>query len=433
MFANTGLATLIEAIVPSQSQPPSQTLYQGSYYPSADYTTASTIAPQSDSTHYMSQRTYPGDRHPYASQSHPAIHDRGQPSMIGQQKYSTSPNLEYPVHGAHPPSGVENITVIPSTTTSINISQSTGNTWDTSLPLTQDVHGQTHPSDSSSMHLPPLSEALNRIPQNASPIPPQQPMTPIDNAMLTTAPPMSYYTQVPIADVPPAVMFPTQDAFTNDPSKMQATASLIRHGSVTHAMMPQSSNDSLNQNYNRRVTYPFVPSIDTSTGLLMTNMTSPETSGSSPLMGSPFANGGMVGVNPVPVQNMVRSSPLVGYMDAMTLQSAHPSQSQYPQSLHQTMPHHTTSQPGAGAAWPSKTGMANIDDGQGDKVYSFVPNGANTKKRPRRRFDEIERLYVCNWTDCEKAYGTLNHLNAHVHMQKHGPKRSPAGKKMLFS
>ncbi|KAG0266932.1 hypothetical protein BG011_000071 [Mortierella polycephala] len=249
--------------------------------------------------------------------------------------------------------------------------------------------------------------------------------------MLTTTPPMGYYAQVPIADVPSAVMFPTPDAFTNDPSKMQATASLIRHGSLTHAMMPQNSNDSLSQNYNRRITYPFVPSIDTSTGLLMTNLTSPETSGSSPLMGSPFANAGMVGVNPVPVQNMVRSSPLVGYMDAMTLQSGHPSQSPYPQSLHQAMPHHTTPQPGTGVAWPPKTDMTNMDDGQGDKVYSFVPNGANTKKRPRRRFDEIERLYVCNWTDCEKAYGTLNHLNAHVHMQKHGPKRSPAEFKEL--
>ncbi|ORZ05723.1 hypothetical protein BCR41DRAFT_312156 [Lobosporangium transversale] len=69
------------------------------------------------------------------------------------------------------------------------------------------------------------------------------------------------------------------------------------------------------------------------------------------------------------------------------------------------------------------------DNGQNGaaKTYSFVPlSGVNTKKRPRRRFDEIERLYVCNWGDCEKAYGTLNHLNAHVNMQKHGPKRHPS-------
>ncbi|KIY53358.1 hypothetical protein FISHEDRAFT_14728, partial [Fistulina hepatica ATCC 64428] len=60
------------------------------------------------------------------------------------------------------------------------------------------------------------------------------------------------------------------------------------------------------------------------------------------------------------------------------------------------------------------------------KTYSFVALPGNTvKKRPRRRYDEIERLYQCNWNGCTKAYGTLNHLNAHVTMQKHGPKRSP--------
>lgn len=62
------------------------------------------------------------------------------------------------------------------------------------------------------------------------------------------------------------------------------------------------------------------------------------------------------------------------------------------------------------------------------KTYSFVALPGNTvKKRPRRRYDEIERLYQCSWPDCNKAYGTLNHLNAHVTMQKHGSKRSPNG------
>ncbi|KIM58974.1 hypothetical protein SCLCIDRAFT_94856, partial [Scleroderma citrinum Foug A] len=60
------------------------------------------------------------------------------------------------------------------------------------------------------------------------------------------------------------------------------------------------------------------------------------------------------------------------------------------------------------------------------KQYSFVSLPGNAvKKRPRRRYDEIERLYQCNWPNCTKAYGTLNHLNAHVTMQKHGSKRSP--------
>ncbi|PKC15997.1 hypothetical protein RhiirA5_348353 [Rhizophagus irregularis] len=63
------------------------------------------------------------------------------------------------------------------------------------------------------------------------------------------------------------------------------------------------------------------------------------------------------------------------------------------------------------------------------KVYSFVAlPGINTKKRPRRRYDEIERHYACNYPGCTKSYGTLNHLNAHVQMQKHGQKRHPSGK-----
>ncbi len=61
-------------------------------------------------------------------------------------------------------------------------------------------------------------------------------------------------------------------------------------------------------------------------------------------------------------------------------------------------------------------------------VYSFVPiPGAQQHKRPRRRYEEIERMYKCGWNGCEKAYGTLNHLNAHVTMQSHGTKRTPEG------
>jgi hypothetical protein len=36
-------------------------------------------------------------------------------------------------------------------------------------------------------------------------------------------------------------------------------------------------------------------------------------------------------------------------------------------------------------------------------------------------------MYKCGWNGCEKAYGTLNHLNAHVTMQGHGSKRTPDG------
>lgn len=42
-------------------------------------------------------------------------------------------------------------------------------------------------------------------------------------------------------------------------------------------------------------------------------------------------------------------------------------------------------------------------------------------------------MYKCGWNGCEKAYGTLNHLNAHVTMQSHGAKRTPEGRCISFS
>lgn len=48
-------------------------------------------------------------------------------------------------------------------------------------------------------------------------------------------------------------------------------------------------------------------------------------------------------------------------------------------------------------------------------------------KRPRRRAEEVERLYACNYLGCDKAYGALNHLNTHVRNAEHGPKREPKG------
>ncbi|KAI8980308.1 hypothetical protein BDB01DRAFT_690173, partial [Pilobolus umbonatus] len=66
------------------------------------------------------------------------------------------------------------------------------------------------------------------------------------------------------------------------------------------------------------------------------------------------------------------------------------------------------------------------------KVFSFVSlQGVNHKKRQRRKYHEVERLYQCNYQNCNKAYGTLNHLNAHISMQQHGPKRQPSEFKEL--
>ncbi|KAF9964235.1 hypothetical protein BGZ70_006739 [Mortierella alpina] len=243
----------------------------------------------------------------------------------------------------------------------------------------------------------------------------------------------NFYATTPYLDMQaPVSVYPSHETFESDPSKMQQQD---RPPVSAHGIMAEDSNGGNVAGYSRRVTYPFVPALETGTGMVMSNVLPSEPSGSSP-MDSPFAqHGALVGSNSVPVQAMPRASPVVGYMDALSLQQ-HPlhahsqSQGQAPHS------HHGQQTPQAmhPVAWSQDgSDMASADGSvNGSKVYSFVPlSGVNSKKRPRRRFDEIERLYVCNWGDCEKAYGTLNHLNAHVNMQKHGPKRLPAEFKEL--
>ncbi|KAJ8064410.1 hypothetical protein OCU04_006752 [Sclerotinia nivalis] len=103
-----------------------------------------------------------------------------------------------------------------------------------------------------------------------------------------------------------------------------------------------------------------------------------------------------------------------------------------PHAGHHQPSHNGMTYPVSGA--PSQSSVASAGRGQNQQVYSFVPiPGSSQQKRPRRRFEEIERMYKCGHQGCEKAYGTLNHLNAHVTMQSHGSKRTPEGMLFLFS
>jgi hypothetical protein len=84
--------------------------------------------------------------------------------------------------------------------------------------------------------------------------------------------------------------------------------------------------------------------------------------------------------------------------------------------FHQQQQHHLQQQQQRSGV-PSPSDLAKFQQQQHEKQYSFIAlPGSHVKKRPRRRYDEIERLYECNWPGCSKSYGTLNHLNAHVHM-----------------
>ncbi|CAO1631403.1 unnamed protein product [Parajaminaea phylloscopi] len=75
---------------------------------------------------------------------------------------------------------------------------------------------------------------------------------------------------------------------------------------------------------------------------------------------------------------------------------------------------------------PKSNGLEEVS---GPSTYGDLSVGsagdADRKKRPRRKHSEIDRMYRCGFEGCDKSYGTLNHLNAHVALQKHGEKRTP--------
>ncbi|KAG0334288.1 hypothetical protein BG004_000482 [Podila humilis] len=432
-------------------------MYQTPFYPPTEYS-------KPTSHHYMSQGVY-SSGHGSSPYPRPTIHDRRQSLAANQQRSipNTPPSSD---PRSRPEYGMSTVLTddLATAVSSMGLSQQPIGAWDQAPPpssVQQPSHVRGSVQDASAApHLPPLSEALHRIfpnpPQSSEGSPslqtqaqqaPAQHLTMVDNvsALATTAPPSAFYQPVPFGEVSPLIgSYPGQEI---------QHSNIMRHPSPNHAMMAQSPNvgSGVHAGYGRRVTYPIVPSIDTSSGLMMASLTSPENSGSSPLMGSPFPHGGLVGgVNPTPVSGMTRSSPMIGYgIETMSMQphpghpTQHPSPLQGSTSYAHAVPagHHTMSQPhpdhataaGQPVAWlPEGSDLSVVDAQNSNKMYSFIPlSGVNTKKRPRRRFDEIERLYVCNWGECEKSYGTLNHLNAHVNMQKHGPKRDPSEFKEL--
>ncbi|KAH8655696.1 hypothetical protein BX600DRAFT_440188 [Xylariales sp. PMI_506] len=48
--------------------------------------------------------------------------------------------------------------------------------------------------------------------------------------------------------------------------------------------------------------------------------------------------------------------------------------------------------------------------------------------RRKRRYEDIERIYLCGHQGCTKAYGRLNHLNKHIKAKNHGQKRTANGR-----
>lgn len=73
---------------------------------------------------------------------------------------------------------------------------------------------------------------------------------------------------------------------------------------------------------------------------------------------------------------------------------------------------------------PSSNSLLNSNNATGNQAKP-AGNSTTTYRRPRRRSDQIERYYKCNFENCTKSYGTLNHLNAHISFQNHGERRKP--------
>ncbi|KAG0298276.1 hypothetical protein BGZ96_001242 [Linnemannia gamsii] len=377
------------------------------------------MAPQLSSSHYMA---------PYPSHNaRLTIHDRRQSMIAGRGKTQTSTpptsDRSRPTYSSQAPEDASTAAV---------------GSWETAQPSSHDNTARNVESYSSvQTNLPPLSEALHGIKSESSPSmaisPPSQPSQATFSAVgNVVASPPNFYAPTPYLDVQaPLHVYPTQEQFEGDPSRMPPQD---RQPPVSaHPMVSQDNNPSADPAYARRVTYPFVPALESATGLVMSSVMT-ETAGASPLSNSgPFAHSGLVAPGSVSVQGMTRTSPGLGYVDSLSLQPHH-SGAYHSHPAGSAHHHHQQQRAMNPAGWSQDGADMSSLDGciNGSKVYSFVPlSGVNSKKRPRRRFDEIERLYVCNWGECEKAYGTLNHLNAHVHMQKHGPKRLPAEFKEL--
>ncbi|KAF9577617.1 hypothetical protein BGW38_007071 [Lunasporangiospora selenospora] len=379
------------------------------------------ITPQFNSAHYVA---------PY-SHNRLTIHDRRQSAMSG---CSSSPEARTRQDYA--------ATVV--NTAGVSQAPGSAGAWTSAQPTLQDndaKHLLSYPP--TQPNLPPLSEALHGLDSDTvvpvtgpSSVKVEQPAISTVNPIVPS--PTLYQTPAAYLEIqPPAPVnvYSSQTPFVSDTARMSTPQG---RDSSPHAMVPTDPNAAAaavaTANFGRRVTYPFVPPLETNTGLMMANSIPRAETGSSPLGSTAYHHGGLASAGAtVPIQGMPRVT-AVGYMDSLVLQQQHPVHAPYP------LPSQSSGQqsleiPSVG--WPSQNGgFSTVSESGGShcngKVYSFVPlSGVNTKKRPRRRFDEIERLYVCSWGDCEKSYGTLNHLNAHVNMQKHGPKRLPAEFKEL--
>ena len=88
----------------------------------------------------------------------------------------------------------------------------------------------------------------------------------------------------------------------------------------------------------------------------------------------------------------------------------------------------------ATAVGPRPTGNRGPRVDEQDLVFlpASTESDVEPRRRKRRRWDEIDRKYACNFEGCTRAYGSLSHLNDHVSLQNHGPKRRASGECVIL-
>lgn len=76
----------------------------------------------------------------------------------------------------------------------------------------------------------------------------------------------------------------------------------------------------------------------------------------------------------------------------------------------------TASRPDTGQSYtsistvgPSEAQIGTTTIGADGRVYQFIGVTTQHKKRARRKYDEIERMYACNFPGCTKSYGVRFH------------------------
>ncbi|TKY90934.1 hypothetical protein EX895_000932 [Sporisorium graminicola] len=85
------------------------------------------------------------------------------------------------------------------------------------------------------------------------------------------------------------------------------------------------------------------------------------------------------------------------------------------------------------SATQALSGQHTMDSHGNDEQSSQSSSVGIRRIRRRRKSEDVERKYRCDYDGCDKAYGTLNHLNTHRATNEHGPRLNAVGYRRAFA